>query len=434
MGNKKVLVIGSGGREHALGWKLSQSDEVSEVFYAPGNAGTGQESNSRNVSIDGSEDNFKELADFIEREDVDLTVVGPEQPLVGGLVDFLNDRGYNRVFGPTKRASALEADKFFSYEIMNLIDVPQALSILCYETSQVEDAISRMATEKGVVLKARGLTGGKGVSVFDSSEQALLEINKHAEKYGPHVLVAERLFGQEFSVFAECDGTRVSPLEISIQDHKPLLDDDKGPNTGGMGAYCPAPIASADVVKNVARDIMTPVVCEMKKRGMEYKGFMYAGMIMTEDGPKVIEFNIRFGDPEAQPAMMMLKSDLYKSLSFALEGRLDEVDSEFNPGAACCVVMASQGYPGSYKKGLSITGLDGANAIEGVKVFHAGTRMFGDGVVTSGGRVLGVTGYSPKGLQQAKDLSYEAVRKIFSPENPDAFYCRRDIGEKGLRR
>ena len=314
----KVLIIGSGGREHALGWKLGQSDEVSEVIYAPGNAGT-QEEKGRNISVDGSKkDNFPDLLDFVNSESVDMVVVGPETPLADGVVDYFNPRGYNRIFGPTQRASLLESDKFFSFDLMQEIRIPQADSVKCYSTDDAIRAINERTTERGIVIKARGLTGGKGVTVCNSREQALAEIRDHADKYGSEVLIAERLYGQEFSVFGISDGNRVSPLEISLQDHKLLLDGDKGPNTGGMGAYGPAPIASAEVVRRVTENVMTPLVQRMKEQGVEYRGFVYGGMIMTEQGPKVIEFNIRFGDPECQPAMMMLRSDLYKILSSSL--------------------------------------------------------------------------------------------------------------------
>ena len=424
---KKVLIIGSGGREHALGWKIGQSDEVSEVFYAPGNAGTQKEEKGRNVDIDES---FRKTARFIEQEDINLTVVGPEQPLANGLVDFLNYRGYNRVFGPTQKASQLESDKFFSFDLMKECFIPQAESVKCHSTNEAIDAINKKSTQNGIVIKARGLTGGKGVTVCDSKEQALSEIKNHSELYGPEVLIAERLFGQEFSVFGISDGTKVSPLEISIQDHKQLLDRDKGPNTGGMGAYCPVPITSDNFVRNISRNIMTPLVQEMKKQGNEYKGFIYGGFMMTEKGPKVIEFNIRFGDPECQPAMMMIKNGLYQPLSLALEGKLDDVDIEFNPGASCCVVLASQGYPGSYKKGLPISGLDRANAIEGIKVFHAGTKLFDNQVVSSGGRVLGVTSYSPKGIADAQKIVYKAISKI---KIPGKFHYRSDIADKAIK-
>jgi len=295
---KKVLIIGSGGREHALGWKLAQSEEVSEVLYAPGNAGT-QEGKGRNVPINGAnKENFGAVADLIESEEIDLAIVGPEAPLADGLVDFLNARGYNRVLGPTEQASQLESDKFFSYNLMKALKIPQANSVKCSTTEEAIKAINDTATDNGIVIKARGLTAGKGVTVCDSKEQALAEISQHSEKYGAEVLIAERLFGQEFSIFGISDGNRVSPLEISLQDHKPLLEGDKGPNTGGMGAYGPAPVASSSSVKHIAETVLTPIVQKMKADGIEYKGFIYAGMIATETGPKVIEFNIRFGDPE----------------------------------------------------------------------------------------------------------------------------------------
>ena len=426
---KKVMILGSGGREHALGWKIGQSDEVSEVIYAPGNAGT-QEERGRNISIDGSKkDNFSTLLDFVNSEGVDMVVVGPEAPLADGVVDYFNSKGYSRIFGPTQKASVLESDKFFSFDIMNELRLPQARSVKCYSTDEAVRTINERTSNRGIVIKARGLTGGKGVTVCDLMEQALSEIRDHAGKYGPEVLIAERLFGQEFSVFGISDGTRVSPLEISIQDHKPLLDNDRGPNTGGMGAYSPAPIASALVVRNVADNIMTPIVQRMKEQGTEYKGFVYGGMIMTDQGPKVIEFNIRFGDPECQPAMMMLRSDLYRTLSSSLDGKLDQIRMEFNSGAACCVVLASQGYPESYKKGLPIGGLEEANKIQGVKVFHAGTRLDNGQILTSGGRVLGVTGYSSNGVADAQRIAYEGVAKINVPGD---FHYRKDIASKAL--
>lgn len=427
---KKVLIIGSGGREHALGWKLGQSDEVSEIIYAPGNAGT-QEEKGRNIPIDGSKkDNFSALADFVNSEHVDMVVVGPEAPLADGIVDYFSYKGYNRVFGPTQRASLLESDKFFSFDLMRETQIPHANSVKCYSTEEAIRAINERAAQSGIVIKARGLTGGKGVTVCDSKEQALAEIKDHAGKYGPEVLIAERLFGQEFSVFGISDGNKVSPLELSLQDHKPLLENDKGPNTGGMGAYGPAPIAPVEAVRHVSDNIMTPLIQRMREQGNEYKGVLYAGMMMTREGPRVIEFNIRFGDPECQPAMTILKSDLYNALSSCLDGQVNQVEMQFNPGAACCVVLASQGYPESYKKGLVISGLDEANRIPGVKVFHAGTKLDKDQILTSGGRVLGVTGYSKNGTADAQRLAYEGVSKISIPWG---FHFRRDIANKALR-
>lgn len=437
----KVLIIGSGGREHSLGWKIAQSEEVSEVIYAPGNAGT-EEGKGRNIAIDGSKkENFQTLAELIRSEKIDLTLVGPEVPLTEGIVDHFNSQGYHRIFGPTKKASSLEGDKFFSYDIMEHLGIPQASSVKCYTTEEAEKAIKEKATIDGIVIKARGLTAGKGVSICDSEKQALKEIKKHAKNYGTEVLIAERLFGEEFSVFGISDGKKVYPIEISIQDHKRLLDGDKGPNTGGKGAYGPAPIASVKTVKYVAEKIMTPVVKEMAERGIHYKGFLYAGMIMTKEGPKVIEFNVRFGDPECQPAMMMIKSDLYKALSLALEGKLEDVNMEFNPGASCCVVLSSKGYPKKYKTGFPIIGIEKANKVEGVKVFHAGTKLKEDCIVTSGGRVLGVTAYSPKGVADTKKLAYQAAEKIKIYKGllgllkiPSKLHYRRDIADKALRR
>jgi len=430
----KVLVIGSGGREHALGWSIAQSRDVSEVLYAPGNAGTGLEEKGRNVSVDVSKkENFKALADLIKSEEIGLTVVGPEGPLADGLVDYLNSQGYQKVFGPTQKAAQLETDKFFSFDLMQKLNIPQADSVKCYTIDEAMKAVKERTTKEGIVIKARRLTGGKGVSVCDSKEEALEEIVRHAEKYSPEVLIAERLFGQEFSVFGISDGNIVFPFEISVQDHKCLLDGDKGPNTGGMGAYCPAPIATADIVRNVVKNIMVPVVQRMKFEGAEYKGFIYAGMIMTDEGSKVLEFNVRLGDPETQPMVMMLKNSLYEPIAAALEGRLNKVSIGVKHGAACCVVLALPGYPAEYKDNLNlpISGLKEAESIEGVKVFHAGTKVDGINIVTAGGRVLGVTACSEAVLADAQRLVYnDAVPKI---SIPGGFRYRTDIGNKAFR-
>ena len=426
----KVVIVGSGGREHALGWKLGQNDDVSEVIYAPGNAGT-REGKGRNISLDGSnKKNFKELLDFVKAESAGIVLVGPEAPLAEGIVDFFNSEKFYKIFGPTRKASFLEADKFFSYDLMEELGLPQADSVKCFSTDEAITAIEERTSKEGIVLKARGLTGGKGVAVCDSKEEALLEIRSHAMKYGPEVVVAERLFGEEFSVFGISDGNQVFPLEVSLQDHKPLYNNDKGPNTGGMGAYGPVPFVSQEAVREIAEGIMTPLVQRMGERGNPYKGFLYTGCMMTRDGPKVLEFNVRFGDPECQPAMMLLGGDLYELLSLGLEGKLGQRKVQFNAGAACCVVLASQGYPEGYKKGLSVQGLEEVSRLDGVKVFHAGT-VFEDGkVLTSGGRVLGVTGYSSKGIKEAQRLAYDAVSRISIPEG---FHYRTDIGSKAIK-
>src|SRR3989344_996386 len=429
MGKDNVLIVGSGGREHALGWKLKQSEDVGKIYFAPGNAGTWED--GENIGDGTKKDNFPALFNFVDDKKIRMVVVGPENPLNDGIVDYAHSLGYDRVFGPSKKATGLESDKFLSHRIMKSASVPRARSALCLSTETARGMIPEIANENGVVIKARGLTGGKGVFVADSREQALLELDNHAKEYGGHVLIAERLMGEEFSVFGISDGNRVYPFEMSFQDHKRLLDGDRGPNTGGMGAYGPAPIASAEIVRHVADEMMTPVVQKMKDLEMEYQGFLYAGMIMTREGPKVIEFNARFGDPECQPAMMMLKSDLYQVLSNSLDGNLDGTKMEFNPGAALCVVQAMPGYPKKYEKDAPISGLENVKGMDGVKVFHAGTALKDGKIVTSGGRVLGVTAYSPRGFTLAQPLAYAAAIKI---NIPGGFHQRSDIGYKALRR
>lgn len=419
----KMLIVGSGGREHALGWKLSQSDDVSIVFYAPGNGGT-TENKGVNIPIDGTKkENFEKIYQFVISEKIDMVIIGPETPLVDGIVDYLNEKGYNRVFGPSKKASLLESDKFFSYDLMNKLNIPQAESVKCYNLEEAIKAIKEKTKPDGIVIKARGLTAGKGVSVCNSKEEALKEIELHSAKYGPEVLIAERLIGQEFSVFGISNGTEVIPFEMAFQDHKRLKDDDEGPNTGGMGAYGPVPFISREIITYIC-NMFTPIIQELKKMGIVYKGFIYAGMIMTEDGPKVLEFNVRFGDPECQPAMMMLKSDLYEIISSVLDGK--DCNIEFNPGAACCIVLASRGYPGNYKKGLRIYGLEDIKD-KNIKIFHAGTKKEGNIIVSDGGRVLGVTVYSPDNIKDARNIAYDIISQI---RLKGEFIYREDIAKK----
>jgi phosphoribosylamine---glycine ligase len=449
---EKVLIIGSGGREHAIGWSVAQNPDVSEVIYAPGNAGTAMESKGRNIPIDVTKGNIQErwaimydLADIVQKEKIGMVIVGPELPLADGIVNLFHDEGYGRIFGPTLHAANIEADKFFSYDLMNSARVPQASGWKCVSDIQIKEALNIMDTSRGIVLKARGLTGGKGVSVYDSKEEALGDLEQFMKLYGQEVLVSERLFGQEVSVFALVDGNNVIPLEISMQDHKRLLDGDKGPNTGGMGAYGPAPIATALGVKYITENMMVPIVNTMKEGfefenkmfKSEYKGFLYAGVIITEDGPKILEYNCRLGDPETQPLMMMLKEGLYQPISAALDGKLTESDMKFNSGAAVCVVLAADGYPGKYEKGQHVVGLDSIpDESEGYKVFHAGTTMEDGVVVTNGGRVLGVTARGSD-IADAIEKSYLGVRAIAlntsAVNQRKVFTYRTDIASKALR-
>ncbi|MEK6889713.1 MAG: phosphoribosylamine--glycine ligase [Nanoarchaeota archaeon] len=431
---KKVLVVGSGGREHALGWKLAQSPHVGTVYYAPGNGGT-EEGLGVNVDIDSTKpDNFPALFDFVRLNNVDLTVVGPEVPLSNGLVDYFYSKGNRRIFGPTRNASVLEGDKFYSHNLMDRLKVPQAYGICCSFDDNPIQAIANVSSSSkngGVVIKARGLTGGKGVSVCDNYDEAVAEIKRHADVYGPEFLISERLEGEEFSFFGISDGMRVVPWEVSFQDHKRLLDGDKGPNTGGMGAYGPTDFVNRSNVADLASKVLNPIIKGMRKEENEFKGFIYAGIMMTKEGPKVLEYNCRFGDPEAQPAMMLLKSDLYDVLDAAVSGDLSKTQLQFNTGSACCVVLASQGYPEKYEKGKVITGLEEAGLMDDVKVFHAGTKKGEDGrIYTNGGRVLGVTGYSPAGIRKAVENAYNAVARMGG--NSQGFAFRKDIAEKGL--
>ena len=438
----KVLVIGSGGREHALGWIIGEDKDVTEVLYGPGNAGTEKEKHGRNVSLNATkEENFPAVMALIEKESIDMVVVGPEAPLDKGLVDFLNERGYNMVVGPSRLATKIEADKFYSFDVMGMSGIPQAEGIRCYSTADAESAIRSLATKDGVVIKARGLTEGKGVTVCDSLDQALAEINNHAKKYGSEVLISQRLLGEEFSMFGISDGNMVKCIKMMFQDHKPLLKGDKGPNTGGMGAYGPASLSNSDALILQTEGIMTSVVQEMKRRGHDYKGFLYAGMMLTKEGPKVIECNARFGDPECQPAMMMLDPaiGLYAPLSLALQCKLDQISMKFRPGASLCAVLASNGYPLAYEKGLLIGGLDEASEMPGVKIFHAGTGKDSEGrIITTGGRVLGVTAYAESGIRDAYERAYAALRIIDDAStrlnNKRIFINRDDVGRKELER
>ena len=419
-----VLVIGQGGREHALAWKLRQSPSVDQVFCAPGNAGT--HIDATNVPI--ASDNIKELVQFAQRNAVGLTVVGPEAPLVEGISDAFRDAGL-RVFGPSRLASELEGSKVFSKNLMRQAGVPTA-EFRAF--TNFEHALQYVETrsEQPLVVKADGLAAGKGVTVCESKEEAneairrIMQIKEFGQA-GTRIVIEEKLVGQEASILAIVDGKSILPLESS-QDHKPAYDDDKGPNTGGMGAYSPTPLVSQESMDTIIEKVLIPTIHTLRMNDRPFLGVLYAGLMMTAQGPRVLEYNVRFGDPEAQPVLMRLKTDLAEVLLAASEGRLADLpDLEWDPRPAVCVVMASEGYPGKYEKGRPIRGIEDADAMEDVKVFHAGTRIENGSVVTDGGRVLGVTAMGDD-IVDAKKRAYEAVKKI----RWEGAWCRKDISDK----
>jgi phosphoribosylamine--glycine ligase len=404
---------------------------VTEVFCAPGNAGTATE--ATNIELDATDTDG--IVAFAKNHQMDLTVVGPEAPLVAGLVDALEAAGL-RVFGPTAAAAELEGSKVFCKNLLHTADIPTA----DYRTfRRGEDAV-RYIKDKypeanepvPVVVKADGLAAGKGVIVCETRSDALQAIDRIAAQKefgaaGNELIIEERLSGQEASVLAITDGETIISLPAA-QDHKPAFDGDTGPNTGGMGAYCPTPIVDEAMFEKIESDVLVPVVHAMKRARRPFKGVLYAGLMLTAAGPKVLEFNVRFGDPECQPLLMRLQSDLFDVLVAAADGRLAEIETlQWDPRPSICVVMASEGYPGSYEKGRQITGLAEASDIEDVKVFHAGTRLIDGNVVTAGGRVLGVTAIG-NSISAAKLKAYTAVQKIRWP----GAWCRKDISDKAL--
>lgn len=420
----KVLVIGQGGREHALAWKLAQSPDVSQVYCAPGNAGTALD--ATNVDIKATD--AERLLRFATAERVDLTVVGPEVPLVEGLVDAFEQAGL-RVFGPSRKAAELEGSKAFAKELMRHANVPTAdyriFKDLESALQYVEDR-----SEQPLVVKADGLAAGKGVAVCRTRAEATAAVREMMQQKafgaaGERIVVEECLAGQEASILALVDGKSILPLEAA-QDHKRAFDDDQGPNTGGMGAYSPTPVVRGETMDLVIDKILVPTVHQMRRAGRPFKGVLYAGVMLTNQGPRVLEFNVRMGDPEAQPILMRLKSDLAQVLIAAADGKLDEIPPlEWDPRPAVCVVMASEGYPGPYERGRVIRGLAEANALPDVKVFHAGTAKHGEQVVTDGGRVLGVTAVG-ENIAQAKLRAYQAVKMI----RWEGAWCRKDISDK----
>ncbi|MCA9045500.1 MAG: phosphoribosylamine--glycine ligase [Planctomycetaceae bacterium] len=420
----KVLVIGSGGREHALAWKLGLSPKVTEVFCAPGNAGTAAD--ATNVDLDPC--NAQQLVEFAKKNAIELTVVGPEAPLVAGVVDAFRKNGL-KVFGPSQAAAQLEGSKAFCKDVMRAAKVPTA----DYQVfTKVGEAIQyvKEREETPLVVKADGLAAGKGVTVCETKDEAIAAIrasmvDKTFGDAGRQVVIEEKLEGLEVSVLAIVDGRTIVTLEPA-QDHKPAYDGDKGPNTGGMGAYTPAPFATPELMDEVIEKILIPTVHEMKRRKCEFSGVLYAGLMLTAQGPKVLEFNVRLGDPETQPVLMRLKTDLFDLLHAAATGTLEKAaDIEWDDRAAICVVMASEGYPGSYTRGHEIRGLEAANALPDTKVFHAGTAVQDGKVVNTGGRVLGVTALGDN-IAEAKRKAYQAVKEI----RWQGAWCRKDISDK----
>ena len=419
----KVLVVGGGGREHALCWKISQSPRVSRIYCAPGNAGIA--GIARCVAVSASD--LEGLVDFALREKIDLTVVGPEDPLTRGLVDAMEAKGL-RVFGPSAGAAAIEGSKSLAKEIMARHGIPSARYAVFNSASEAESYIREL--DSPCVVKADGLAAGKGVVVAREKEEALAAVReimteKAFGSAGDTVLVEELLEGEEVSILAFTDGETVVPM-LPAQDHKQVYDRDLGPNTGGMGAYAPAPVGGGDVYSFALEKILRPMVRAMEFEGRPYKGVLYAGLMVTRKGPMVLEFNARFGDPEAQPVLMLLKSDLVEIMESVVDKRLHRVKVEWHSGAAVCVVLSSGGYPGNYDTGCEIGGLD--KVPPGVMVFHAGTALKDGRVVTAGGRVLGVTA-AGEDIPSAISLAYRGVEAI----NFKGLHCRRDIGLKAVR-
>jgi phosphoribosylamine--glycine ligase len=417
----RILVVGGGGREHSLCWAISASPLCTKLYCAPGNAGIAQVAECIDVA---AEDIAGQVA-LAKREKIDFVVVGPEVPLAMGLADRITEAGI-KVFGPSQKAAQLESSKGFTKELCKRHNIPTG----AYERFTDADKAAAYIKKQGapIVVKADGLAAGKGVVVAETVEQAIeaardmLSGNRFGAA-GASVVIEEFLFGEEMSFFALCDGEHVLPL-IGAQDHKRAFDNDKGPNTGGMGAYSPAPIFDAAMQKRTMDEIILPTARAMAADGAPFKGVLYAGLMITAQGPKIFEYNCRFGDPETQVLMMRLKSDLVPALIACADGSLKHFDLRWSSDSALTVVMAANGYPDAYQKGTEIRGLDAAGKVEGVQIFHAGTKFGPDGkrVLANGGRVLNITAMAPT-VEEARNRAYRAVDLIDWPEG----FCRRDI-------
>jgi phosphoribosylamine--glycine ligase len=422
----RVLVVGSGGREHTLIWKLKQSPDVEAIYAAPGNGGISEIAECINIGAH----NMLELIYFAKSNQIDLTIVGPEDPLAVGIVDRFQDNDL-KIFGPTRSAARIESSKSFAKELMKKYNIPTA----SFEIFEDSESALNYIKENGapIVVKADGLAAGKGVipcRTEKEAEEAVKQImvDKNFGDAGNKVILEEFLDGEEASILAFSDGSTVIPM-ASSQDHKRVFEGDRGPNTGGMGAYSPAPVVTEELENDIYCSILVPTIEGLKASGIDYKGILYAGLMITDEGPKVIEYNCRFGDPELQVVLPRLKTDLVKPIQACIDGTLDKVKLDWDSRAAVCVVMASGGYPGSYETGRLIKGLDRTSRMEDINVFHAGTKREGAEYFTSGGRVLGVTALG-NDIPSAIDLTYSAVDEIYF-EN---VYYRNDIGHRALKR
>lgn len=417
----KVLVIGSGGREHAIVRKIAMSPKVDRLYCAPGNAGITELAECVDIAVS----NYIGLADFAEREGIDLTVVGPDDPLVGGIVDVFEERGL-RVFGPRRNAAIIEGSKSFSKDLMKKYHIPSA----GYETfTSSEKAIEYLKTTGfPTVLKADGLALGKGVLICNDYEEAVCGVHQIMEEKqfgsaGDKLVIEEFMTGREVSVLAFCDGTRVLPM-TSAQDHKRAKDGDCGLNTGGMGTFSPSPFYTAEVDEFCRKNIYRPTMDAMKAEGRDFVGILFVGLMLTKEGPKVLEYNARFGDPETQVVLPRMKNDIIEVFEACVDGKLDSITLDFEDNAAVCVVLAAEGYPEHYEKGYPISGLEHFQGKEDFFVFHAGTKLAGGNVVTNGGRILGITA-TGKDLKEARRKAYEATGWI----SFDNKYMRNDIGK-----
>jgi phosphoribosylamine--glycine ligase len=422
----KVLLIGSGGREHALAWKLAASPRVTALYALPGNPGIAEMAEL--VGGIGVME-FDKIEKFVRQNGIKFVVIGPEDPLAAGLADRLR-RANIKVFGPSKEAAQLEADKWFAKEMMRHQSVPTAEARAFTDAAAAEDFVRTRG--ESVVIKAAGLAKGKGVTLCYRTADALEAIDQIMRKKifgaaGDRVVIEELLSGPECSVLAFVDRKSIYVMEPS-QDHKPIEDGDTGPMTGGMGAYSPTPVVTDAMIRQIERDILVPMMDGLVRDGIDYKGVLYAGLMLTGNGPKVLEFNCRFGDPETQPLMMRLRSDLLEAMLAVEEGRLDEIELKWDPRPALCVVASSKGYPGKYETGHEITGVTEADAMHDVKVFHSGTAMRGSSLITDGGRVLSVTALGNT-IADAQKRAYQALGKIHF----EGMHFRKDIGHQAVR-